>query len=172
MALNNGIAFSAMLCIDQAKNRLAYRLNRKGTAVVDQLGDANLRRFFAEEWVHRNRTIMPARMTLVETNRIGDSRDFVAVLALGQLQIGSCINGDILCVALAAPHAVSILSHDSFWEDQRADFTSIDSRLEWFLIRLAEKRFVPCDYYQCKDLNEMIAEEARPTRKRRKAGRR
>lgn len=170
--MDKNLGFSEMLYVDKAKYKVAYRLDRKGEVFTERLGDAGLRHFFREYWVNRNLTIFPAQIELVETNKITANVDFEAIFKLGHIPIGTFRNGDILCVAQKAPHAVSILSHDSFWEDQRADFAPLDTRFEWFLIRLAEKRFIPVDYSECMDLNDMVAEDSPPKRKKRKPSRR
>ena len=166
--MDQNLALCAVLYFDQAQRGKDYRLDQRGTAFVDRLTDEGMRFFFSQYWVSADMTISPAQMDLVETNKITACDDFEAIFKLGWIPIGSFRNGDFLCVALESPHPVSILSHDSLWEDQRADFAQIDSRFEWFLIRIAEKRFIPIDYSQCMDLNDMVAADARPKREARK----
>lgn len=158
--MDQNLALCAMLYFDQGQRAKDYRLDQRGTSFVDRLTDNGMRCFFSEYWVSANMTVSPAEMDLVETNKITACDDFEAIFKLGWIPIGTFRNGDFLCVGCENPHPVSILSHDSFWEDQRADFAPLDTRFEWFLIRLAEKRFIPIDYSQCMDLNDMVAEDA------------
>ncbi len=159
--MNNLLAGCAMLYFDKDQYGKTYQLDSSGEKLIDLLGDTDLGRFFARDWVSKNMTISPAEMDLTETNKIPADSDFEQLFKQGQIPIGSFRNGDILVVALTPPHPVGIVSHDSLWEDQRLDIVQLDRRLELFLIRIAERRFIPIDFSQCQDLSEMLAEDRR-----------
>lgn len=170
--MNNLLAACAMLYFDKAQYEQEYRLNSSGEKFIELLGDSNLTRFFSVEWVSKSMTISPAAMDLTETNKILSCSDFEVLFKRGQIPIGSFRNGDILVVALESPHPVGIVSHDSLWEDQRLEIAQMDCCLELFLIRIAERRFIPIDYYQCRDLNEITQKRSPVKRKRKKTAKR
>lgn len=84
------------------------------------------------------------------------------LVKFGFLNIGSGPNGDLLLIDFTRRDCVPGFIPLSEW-DQKSDpehfFQPIARSLAGFLYRVAEKRYLPCDYYAAKAFNQFLIEE-------------
>lgn len=84
-------------------------------------------------------------------------------LASKLLRIGSGPNGDFFAIDFSVDSCpVGFVTHEE-WDgesDPRPHFEPVTRSIESFLNRVAEDRFVPCDYYAAREFNEFLRDES------------
>ena len=121
-----------------------------------------LLRFMQWNWPQEDGQL--AHLSILSSRNLKDD-DFSARLAeAGFLLIGAAPNGDWLVVdfgkGVCSP---GFITHEE-WDqesDPRKFFEPIARSLESLLYRIAEKKYIPTDYYAAKPFNEFLREEER-----------
>ncbi len=132
--------------------------------VKDWLENLNLPmeflRFMQWNWPQKNGKL--AHLVIFSSQSIKDDEFSIRLAETGLLLIGFAPNGDWLVVDFLDPPCVPGFIAFAEWDqesDPREFFEPVARSMESLLYRIAEKRYVPTDYYAAKPFNEFLHEE-------------
>jgi hypothetical protein len=131
-------------------------------AWLETLGlEMGLLRFLQWSWPQQSGDLGAIR--LLSSRDIRDSRGGKRLLPFKFLHVGKGPNGDLLVLDLAAAAQPGFVAHDQFWGndgvDPRSCYAPAARTLASLLWRMAEGRYVPCDFYAAVAYNKFLIEE-------------
>jgi len=135
-------------------------------AWLETLGlEMGLLRFLQWSWPQQAGDVGAIR--LMSAREVRDSRDGKRLLPFKLLHVGSGPNGDLLVLDISTAAAQpGFVAHDQFWGNTEINprhcYAPAARTLASLFWRLAEGRYVPCDFYAAAALNKFLNEESGP----------
>ena len=132
-------------------------------AWLETLGlEMGLLRFLQWSWPQQAGDLGVLR--LLSSCNLRDSRDGKRLVPFKLLHVGSGPNGDLLVLDFSTAAAQpGFVAHDQFWGndgvDPRSCYAPAARSLASLLWRMAEGRYVPCDFYAAVAYNKFLLEE-------------
>lgn len=109
----------------------------------------SLKRLLQWKWFN---VPLDAGFSIYSVEQIVESEDEPRFRAQQMMQIGSCINGDMICIDYSQEECpVYFTSHDTLWEEENTSARDcsvlIFDSLAELMLRIAESKYIPTDYY-------------------------